>query len=51
MVDQLVWTEVQTPSFADRSNNLELLVATADAELNGILFQVSLSFPKLYREQ
>lgn len=44
MVDQFAWTEAQTPSVEARPNNLELLVAAADAELHSMSLQVSQSF-------
>lgn len=39
LVDQPVWTEIQTLSF-ERSDNLGLLIAAVNAESNGMTFQL-----------
>jgi len=39
MVDQPIWTEIQTLSSKGRCNTLGLLIAAANAESNGITLQ------------
>ena len=39
MVDQPLWTKIQTPSSEERCNTLGLLIAAVNAESNGITLQ------------